>query len=311
MFRPIYEAAAAIFLLQGVLIPILLVAAGGAWFRQLSRLAAVEEALAGDRKRQRKFVATLLESVPKLQPLTCTSCGSPMALEEETARCISCGSVAALPDDYRATLALRRTLPRLAAAAIRHWRVARFLTAAPVRWLLRLSIFAEPLLFMLVLIGSASYDDTFLDRAFERIGEGWSFALMLMAFGGFILWMIVFLFLSSLSKELRRKLAAFPDFRGTEMAQAEFATCRSCGGGISFGPGRLACLCGYCAVANFRAEQARRERTRSEQEQVQAEGSLFGAMEIIEDFTGTFFITMTILSVGFALLVLITAITGE
>jgi hypothetical protein len=40
-------------------------------------------------------------------------------------------------------------------------------------------------------------------------------------------------------------------------------------------------------------------------------GSLFAAMEIIEDFTGTFFVTTAILSLAFAILILFSAIGAE
>ena len=310
MFRLVYEAAATIFVLQGVLIPVLLVGFGAAWFRQSSRLAAMKRLVGGEGKRKERRLAALLESVPKLQPLTCAACGSPMLLEAESARCIGCRSPAPLPEDYRATHRLRQSLPRLAAAAIRHWRAARILTSTPFRWLLRLMVLASPALFVVVLIGSETYDDTFLDRALDRIGEGWSLVLMLMAFAGFILWMIVFGMLSALSKDLRRKLPAFPDFRAAT-TEAEFATCRSCGGGIGFGRGRLATLCGYCTVPNFRAAEARRERGGSEEDRARMRGSLFGAMDIIEDFIGTLFFSMAILAGAFALFALWSAIAGD
>ena len=310
MFKLVYQAAAAVFLLQGVLIPMLLVIFGTAWFRQTSRLAAMKRLVGGDGKRREKRLSALLEAVPRLEPLTCPPCGSPMVLEERSARCISCDSLAALPDDYRATRSLRRRLPRLAAAAIRHWRVARILTATPVRWLLRLMIFTAPLLFVIVLIGSGTYRDTFLDRAIDSIGPGWALALTLFALAAFILWMIIFGLLSALSRDLRRKLPAFPDLRRST-AEPEFATCRSCGGGIGFDRGRLACLCSYCTVPNFRAGEARRERHMSEEDQARMRWSLFGAMEIIEKFTATIFFAMAILLGVFALFALWSAIAGE
>ncbi|MGZ8313065.1 MAG: hypothetical protein ACXWUR_13485 [Allosphingosinicella sp.] len=311
MFRQIYETGLAIFLLQGVSIPLLLLVSGTAWFRQMSRLSVVEKALARDRKRHGKTLASMLDHVPKLRPLNCANCGSPVALEVSSATCTACRSVSDLPEDYRATLKLRRQLTRLATVAIRHWLVARILASAPARWFFFLMIFGEPLLFVIVLIGSGTYDDTFFDRAFERIGEAWAFALMLMAFAGFILWMIVFIFLTSLAKELRSKVKAFPDFRRKEIRDPEFSTCQSCGGGIRFSSGSFAALCSYCAVANFRAEHARRERAVSEENQVLTRGTLFGAMEVIEGFAGTFFVAMAILSLGFSILILFAAIQAQ
>ena len=311
MFRQIYEAGLGLFLLQGVSIPILLLVAGIAWYRQISRLSVVKKALVRDRKRHGRTLESMLDVVPKLRPLNCANCGSPLALGESSATCTGCRSVSELPEDFRATMALRRTLSRLSTAAIRHWRVARLITAAPVRWFFVLMIFGEPLLFVLVLVGANTHRDTYFDRAFERIGEGWAFALMLMAIPGFILWMIVFILLAGVSKELRKETTPLPDFRAEEIRDPEFSTCQSCGGGIRFGPRSFACLCGYCAVANFRAEHARRERANSEERQMLTRGSLFAAMEIIEGFTGTFFVTTAILALAVVILIMFAAINAE
>lgn len=312
MFRQIYEAALALFLVQGVAIPLLLLVAGWQWHRQIKRMSVIEAALADGKKQRKETISALLKALPKLQPLNCASCGAPLALDGAQATCTGCRSVSSLPDDYLATMNLRRVLPKLAAAAVRHWRVARLLTFAPTRWFFRFMVLGEPALFVLVLIGAATFDDTWADRLFERIGEGWSFAIMLMAFGGFILWMVVFIFLASLAKEMRvetRDYARPP--RMTGGAAEEFSTCRSCGGGLRFGRGRLAALCGYCTVPNFRAAAARQERAQSEDAQADAQTSLFCAMEIVEGFTGTFFVTMSILTVGFVLLIGWIALTGE
>jgi hypothetical protein len=309
-FRLVYEAAATVFLLQGLLTPVLMFAFGAAWFRQMERLAAVKRVIGWNSKRKEKRLSTLLEAVPKLAPLSCSSCGSPMALEATTARCIGCASTAALPEDYRATMRLRRMLPTLASAAVRHWWAARLLTSTPMRWLMRLMVAVMPALFVITIIGGATYSDTFLDRALDRIGEGWSMAVMLIAFGGFICWMIVFALLAAIAKDLRRKLPAFPQLR-RRGAAPEYAACTTCGGGIAFERARLACLCGYCTVPNYRAEAARHERGASEDEQARMHGSLFTAMDIIEDFTGTLFIAMLCLVAAFAVIAIAAAIGGD
>lgn len=303
MFRQVYEIALGIFLLQGVLIPVLLVVSCTVWFRQISRLTVMEKAVERDRKRRGKGLDSLLESLPKLQPLQCAGCGSPVALEARSARCIGCASVSDLPPDYRATRALRRALGRISAAAIRDWRIARALTSLPVRLLLRFMIVAEPLLFLLVMIGAATFDDSYFDRAIERLPNELEVALATLAICGFIIWTIVFILLASLARDVRNKLPAFPDVRLAELGAAEHAACHACGGGIAFRPGSFAALCPYCAVASFRPAFARRERERSEAQQVLTRASLFGALEIIEDFTGFFFVVVAILSLGFAILV--------
>lgn len=307
MSRQVYEIALGIFLLQSVLIPVLLIATGIVWYRQVSRLNAMERALDRDRRRQAKGLDALLESLPKLDPLQCDGCGSPVALEARSARCISCEARSELPADYRATIALRRALERISAAAIRDWRIAKLLTSLPARWLFRLMIVAEPLLFVLVLIGAATFDDTIFDRFFVWLPNELETALMTLAICGFILWTIVFIFLASLARSLRDKVPAYPEVRRGEFGAAEYASCHACGGGIAFRPGSFAALCPYCAVATFRAAFARGERARSEERQVLTRATLFGALEIIEDFTGMFVVVMTILSLGFAVLIAVAA----
>ena len=303
MFRPIYEIALVIFLLQGLLIPVLLLASGIALSRQLARLSVMERAVDRDRRQRREGLDALLQSLPKLDPLQCDSCGSPVALEARSARCISCASVSELPADYRATRILRRALARVAAAAIRDWRIARVLASRPVLWLLRIMVVVEPLLFVLVMIGAATFGDTFVDRAIEELPNELEYGLMTLAICGFIIWTIVFLMLAALAKDVRRKVPPFPDVHPGEVGAAEYAACEGCGGGIAFRPGSFAALCPYCAVATFRPAFARRERERSREQEVSTRASMFGALEIIGDFTAFFFITMAIMSVAFVILV--------
>jgi len=311
MFRDVYEFCMAVFLLQGALLLLMLVLSGVAWFRQMARLAAIGQALGRDRKRHARTLASMIAALPRLQPLNCAACGAAVALDAASTVCINCRTVSAPPPDYAATVSLRRGLERLSRLALRHWYVARILTAAPVRIFFVLMIFAEPLLFMVCVIGAVEFHDTWLDRAFESTGETWAFVIMLLAFGGFILWIVIFVILANLSKDLRRKLPVFPVFVRSGDGSTEFANCQSCGGGIHYGTRAFAALCGYCGVENFRARHSRNERAGAEAQRVSTRASLFGAMEIIEGFTGVFFMTMAILAGGFLLLALIIALDGN
>lgn len=312
MFRHIYEIALAVFLAQGVLLIPLLVAAGFAWFGQTHRLAQLEKVLGRDRTQSDRTRASLLKALPKLQPLSCGACGGAVALDPAAAVCTACGTPAPLPADYAATFAVRRQLARLTAAALRHWWIARILVSTPARLFFLLMIFAEPAIFTIVLIGAATWGDTFFDRAFAAMGEEVGFAIMIMCFGGFILWMVVFLMLANLAKELRGKLAAFPvRTRASDSEATDYATCRSCGGGVHYAARAFACLCNYCGVENYRAEHTRSARAAAEDERVSARATLFGATEVIEEFTGTFFFAMAILTFGFGLLVLWSWLSGD
>lgn len=304
MFRQFYEMTAWVFMLQGVLIPWLVVVASFFWFRQMARSTALETSIGQDRSQSDRTLTALLRGLPKLKPLYCAGCGGAIVLEEEAGICTNCRALSALPEDYAATRSLRVSLRRLTASAIRHWWVARLLTSTPARLGFFVMIFAEPLIFMIVLIGAGTYRDTVLDRALEWVGEPWAYVLGGMAFCGFIIWMIVFVALTNLSKELRRELPPAPAFAKSQGETMEFAECRSCGGGLHFGSRAFACLCTYCRVENFRADYAGRQRAESEAARVDTKSTLFAAMEIISGFTVTFFVTMTILALAFALLAL-------
>jgi hypothetical protein len=82
---------------------------------------------------------------------------------------------------------------------------------------------------------------------------------MLSAFFGFIIWMMAFIFLTSLSTSLRVRLPVKPVF-AAESRGRETASCQACGGGIECDTGDFACLCSYCNVEYFRGQFVRRER---------------------------------------------------
>jgi hypothetical protein len=91
----------------------------------------------------------------------------------------------------------------------------------------------------------------------------------------------------------------------------ETASCQACGGAIEYDAGAFACACAYCNVENFRVRFARRERARSERQKTQTKSALFGASEVIEEFVGTFFFVLLILSLASALLVIVYALKNR
>jgi hypothetical protein len=115
--------------------------------------------------------------------------------------------------------------------------------------------------------------------------------------------MIVFIFLTTLSKSLRKQLPVLPVFEG-ELRGSETTSCQACGGGIKYDAGDFVCICSYCNVENFRVRFVKREGAQAEKQRKQTKSALFGAMEILEDFVGTFFFVSTIL-VGASMLLTI------
>lgn len=309
MFLYFYQICVALFILQGISMPFLVILSGARWRRQSRRL----ERLRGEVARGKVVKAgeppeSILNALPKLKPLNCENCGGSISLKEAGTLCPYCGTLGALPEDYAAAVALRPEVRGLLKSALRHWRAARLLTFPLSHWLFLLLIFAEPLvLFPVVLIGSNLYRDTLADRVFEGLGETASFVVMLSAFLGFVVWMIVFIFLAALSKSLRRRLPAVPVSEESVRA-TEAAGCQSCGGRIEYDAGDFACICDYCNVENLRVRFTRRERGRAEKQKARTNSLLFGAMEILDEFVGTFFFVLLFLVAASTLLVIFYAI---
>ena len=314
MFQRVYEVSTAIFLLQGATLVPLILWSCYAWYRQAARLAALETALGEDGRQHKRTLSRLLERLPHLEPMNCAACGGALALEPDRMTCANCRARTALPEDYTATILVRRRLRSLSRAAIRDWLIVRLLVSRPAGIFFSLWIFAQPAMFMILLIGAAEYPDSFIDRLIAPLGESWGLVLGILSFAGFIMWMIVSIMLANLSKALRGKLRDFPALAGLAVPVAQggiaYDNCRSCGGGVRFDSRAFAALCNYCGVENYRAAATARARADTEARQLDTGASLFGAMEIIEDFTATFAIVMTILGVGFLLLVLFSASGG-
>lgn len=313
MFYYFYQVCVAIFLAQGVSIPLLIALSGWFWWRQSRRL----ESLKAESERSpskpskgakpRDTPELILKSLPVLAPLKCANCGGNVLLREAETLCPYCETRASAPEDYAASSALKSEVKGLYASAVRHWRVAKLLTFRPARWFFVSMIFAEPfVLFPAVLVGSNLFRDSQADRALESMGETASFLVMLAAFLGFIVWMIVFVCLAALAKSLRNNLPVVPVFE-KRVRRFETASCQTCGGAIEYDAGAFACACPYCNVENFRVRFARRERSLSEQQKTQTKSALFGAMEIIEEFVATFFFVLLILAFACVLLVVVYA----
>ncbi len=301
MFAYFYQVCLVIFLLQGISIPFLLIISGVLWWKQSQRIESLKKELELTRRKEIKsdqIFESILNGLPKLRPLNCGNCGGSVLLRETETLCPYCQARGDLPEDYAAAVSLKSQVKSLLKSAVRHWRVANVLTYPPVRWIFFLLIFIEPLvLFPTVVIGSNVFPNTWIDKTFEALGETTSFLIMLSAFFGFIIWMFLFIFLTNLSNSLRKELPVVPVF-ASEIRGRETASCQACGGGIEYDAGDFACLCSYCNVENFRVRFVRRERAHAEKQKTRTKSVLFGAMEILEDFVGTFFFVSVILVVA-------------
>jgi Zn finger protein HypA/HybF involved in hydrogenase expression len=314
MFLSFYLACSAIFLIQGLALPVLVLISGLVWRRQRREIDAFNTELQLAQHENLKSSPSLdvvLQALPKLQPLMCDHCGAGLLLQETQTFCPHCQKRGGLPEDYAAVTSLRLQIQAALKRAIRYWWAARVLSFRPLNWIFFLMIFAEPfVLFVTVLVGSSTFRETWLDKQFALLGETASFLIMLTAFCGLFIWMFLFIFLASLSKSLRTSLPAVPVF-DPEIRGKKTASCQACGGGIEYEAGDFACICSYCNVDNYRVEFAKSERAKAEKGKTRAKSALFAAMGILEDYVGTFFFVGLILGGAFILLVIWIALTGS
>jgi Zn finger protein HypA/HybF involved in hydrogenase expression len=321
MLFHLYEILSAIFIFQGVALPFLILFAAISSFRQYDRLEGLKKEVEARREKKGKpdgNSQAVLRALRKLKPLNCHKCGAGVLLQTDGILCPNCQTRDALPPDYGEVVALKPRIKRLAKSAMAHWRAAKALIHPVTRWTFFFLIFAEPgVILPALLVGGEvfRYQKTWMDRTLGSMNEmlGGSSDTMsgpllwlvgAPAFCGIFIWMIVFIFLSSLSKDLNRKLPAAPSLAKSAHGP-QTGNCQACGGGLEYDAGDFASICSYCHVENLRVQFVRRERQKGERTEKETKSALFAAMTIIDDFVGTFWVVSVILGIGFVLLLLL------
>lgn len=320
-FYTFYQVCLWVFLIQGIGLPLLVIATFTIYFRQEKRLKTLQrmvDALAGrskessesapqKRNRRHRASESPLEALPKLQPLNCAQCGAGVILEETRSRCPNCQTTAPLPDDYAMAASLRTRVRKLVRRAVRQWRWAKLLSSRFLARVFFFCIFAEPLVLLLtVIIGSVEFRDSWMDRFVERLGGHGQSAFNVVMFAGFIgvfVGMFTFIYLSGWGAGLRNKLPVAPVLEN-EPRDRETANCQACGGCIEYDKRAFVTICGYCHVENYRVQFAHWARARGEAAKADATFTLFAALEIINDLFGTFWLIGGIFYVAFLLLIL-------
>jgi hypothetical protein len=205
-------------------------------------------------------------------------------LDPDSLRCPNCGHQCRVPPDYRAALVLKQNLQRLLRSAQAAWRFAWALTSIPARILLVLLIVAQALAVVpLALLDFDRRPDTAVFRFLATFPEGPVFFIGVL---GEASWLIGLCLLIDISKRMHRNLPVFPAL-SPEVQKRETATCQSCGGAIEYDRGDFATICPYCHVENFRVQSTRTARGRGEKQQAQMEFTLFGALNIVNEFLWT------------------------
>lgn len=316
-----YQIWVVIALLQGISLPFVIIS-----FRSLSRrhrqnLASLKRELPPRRRHKHKSteISTLLQNLPKLQPLNCDTCGAGVLLKETETFCPHCEARRDLPEDYAAAVALRMEVKRLLKSAVRHWRLANILTLPLVIGLFIALGVIEPLLALMlpVIVSTASgvLPNTLADNLMVSLGTPLDGIVHLFWICGIIIWTLMFLCLAVTGLSLRKQLPVVPVFK-ENVGRTETAACHSCGGAIEYDEDDFASICSYCNVENFRVRFTKLKRTESEGQKTETKFALFGAMEIIEKYV-TLVYAGTLIFFGFPAvlftlgIVIYAAVTGS
>jgi len=280
-----FDSAILILLFQGLSLPFGVVVVYFICMRQWKRLLLIQRQAQAAARRGAFHKAT--QGLPEFKPLNCSRCGAGLLLEPEALRCPSCGHQCSVPSDYRAALTLKQNLQQLLRSAQGAWRFAWVLTSSPARGLLVLLIVAQA--FALVPLALLDFDrrpDTPVFRFLATYPEGPLFFIGVL---GEVTWLIGFCLLIDLSKRMRRGLPVFPAL-SQELRASETGNCQSCGGAIQYESGDFAAICPYCHVENFRVQSTRTARGGGEEKQARMEFTLFGALNIVNEFLWTIWI---------------------
>ncbi len=233
----IFSLAVWTYLLQGALMPVLLI------FSARYLTASVF-----DSKRE-EAASPAPPDVPvpdmKLAPLNCPACGANLVLGTGQLTCSHCGAIAEEPPEYRSLFALRRaTLSRLKRASTYLVR-ARRLSSPLVKIALILGgiwLCTVPIILMIVGSTNSTYDPIF-----EKLGNG-----VIPLFLSLGVWILVLFFTAIMTGRVRRFLPSISDW--SQIGSIETTLCPACGGALSFDRGDLSTVCGFCGVETMRMQ---------------------------------------------------------
>lgn len=236
----------------------------------------------GTRKRSQEVVAHTDKPVAVLDPLNCEACGAAMTFGRTGLVCGHCGATQNAPPNYMEALESRRIAMEQLEAASNYLSRASRLTSAPLRWalaILGLWLFATPIVMVI-----ASGTDKRYDGLFARLGSLGNFVFVSIG-----LWVLLLFFTAGLMSKVQLRLPTVTDW--VAIGKAESSTCPACGGGISFGPGQLGALCGFCGVQTLRPQVVWQARELATKDRAAATTTLEAARDAvqsaIDDLIGT------------------------
>lgn len=229
------------------------------------------------------------DSLPRLAPLACGSCGGTMPLRPDALSCPFCGARATPPADYLRTLELRKQTAATLRRAVRGWRITRVVVSWPSRFAVRLLgvFFAVLSFFSYFTMGLVSMDGG-VNGMLGRV----MLPLLLMP----VLWWLGSLLLARTMARIRARIPIRVG-RPSTLAKAEDGACGVCGGPVRFEAEEFATSCGYCGGENYRVAFARRAHTKATVEHVEAVRSLCDAMNEIRELWDDVLSTATVAAV--------------
>ena len=226
-----------------------------------------EQLTTAGRQAARSRLAEAAATAPRLVPLTCLQCSAPVAFEGAVFSCPHCGADVRPPPEYVQTLTARAETQAELARAERSWRWSRITSARPFTALLYLCI----VVWMLLVLGAAAGSSD----------SDWPHMVLFLAVILALVQTLVGFAGVSVLAAARTTLPALPTAQAFQ-CPSEHGVCRSCGGPIVIGEGRLAGMCGYCGADNYRASLVAAARRDAENTQSQAHTSLLEAVHELE-----------------------------
>ncbi len=243
---------------------------------------------AKEERKAGKSLPIIEDNLPRLDPINCQNCASPVPLQEGEMSCPGCGTKTKAPANYFDVAKSRQAIHEKLHRAEISFRRANWLVSGWMRGLMGLI----PLVQIISMIAIFVWINKGTFEPFQNYLVGNSGFKTLFGFGIFsnLFWIVSFGFGFLIWSPSLRK--ALPTIESTEsIGKAETARCSNCGGGISYQADDLATVCGYCGVEIYRAKLAWKMRNLTNNVHEKASFSLIEAQKAVEDakweITGT------------------------
>lgn len=261
------------FLIQGALLPFLLVFSG--WYVATSLMKT-------DRAVKTSPESKTTKPREKLAPLNCLDCGAGLTLSEGPLVCRHCGTIRPEPKEYADVFRLRReAITGLGDASRYVRRAARFSSPLLKLLIVALGIWLFALPWIMVIGGETFHQ---YEPLFQKLGK-----VTTGMFLGLGLWFLVIFFTAMMITRVQIHLPQISD--RSKIGAPESTSCPTCGGALEFGGGMLSTICGFCGVETWRPQVTWRAKKSARADAEKVGHSLTKAKkaceQAIDDLVGT------------------------